>query len=207
MQNKNTMWKDTLNLFLIILVAGGLLGFVYEVTKEPIAQAKYNKKQEAYKAVYADAALFEGNEALTAAVAAAEDTLLQAGITGVYISEALEAKDSSGEVIGYVMNFGSNAGYGGAIDLSCGVAKDGTVTGLSVLSMSETAGLGAKCTEDAFLSQFAGIKAETIVHTKTGKTAENEIDAISGATVTTTAVTNAVNGALAFLRANGGLSK
>lgn len=207
MQNKNTMWKDTLSLFVITLVAGCLLGLVYQVTKEPIALAKYNKKQEAYKAVYADAASFEENSDLTSAVASAEETLANAGITGVYISEALEAKDASGETIGYVMNFGSNEGYGGAIDLSCGIAKDGTLTGLSVLSMSETAGLGAKCTEEAFQAQFAGIKADSIAYTKTGKSADNEIDAISGATITTTAVTKAVNGALAFIHANGELSE
>lgn len=203
MQNKNTMWKDTLNLFLITLAAGCLLGLVYQVTKEPIALAKYNKKQAAYKAVYSEAASFEESDYLTGAVEEAESMLTEAGITGVYISEVLEAKDAAGETIGYVMNFGSNEGYGGTIDLSCGVAKDGTITGLSVLSMSETAGLGAKCTEEGFQAQFAGIQAESVVFTKTGKSADNEIDAIGGATITTTAVTKAVNGALAFIQTYG----
>lgn len=204
---KDSMWKDTLSLFLITLVAGCLLGLVYQVTKDPIAQAKYNKKQEAYKAVYSEAASFEENADLSAAVKNSEEALAEAGISGVYVAEALEAKDASGETIGYVMNFGSNEGYGGTIDLSCGIAKDGTITGLSVLSMSETAGLGAKCTEAAFQEQFAGIRAESIAFTKTGKSAENEIDAIGGATITTTAVTKAVNGALAFIHANGEISE
>lgn len=205
--NKNTMWKDTFNLFLITLVAGCLLGLVYEVTKEPIALAKYNKKQEAYSAVYSDAVSFEENADLAAAVETSESFFADAGITGVYMAEALEAKDGSGETIGYVMNFGSNEGYGGTIDLSCGVAKDGTLTGVSVLTMSETAGLGAKCTDKEFQEQFTGIKAEEIVYTKTGKSADNEIDAISGATITTTAVTKAVNGAVAFIRSNGEISE
>lgn len=204
---KNTMIKDTLSLFVITLIAGALLGFVYDLTREPIRAAENAKKQEAYGNVFTGVASFEENEELTAAIENLEDVLAAEGITSVYISEVLEAKDASGATMGYVMNFGSNAGYGGAIDMSLGVTTDSTLTGVSVLSMSETVGLGSKCTEPDFLNQFTGIKADSVAYSKTGKAADNEIDAIGGATITTKAVTSAVNGALAFLRANGAISQ
>ena len=101
--------------------------------------------------------------------------------------------------IGYVASFTAKEGYGGDISLSMGVAADGTITGLEVLSASETAGLGANCTTDAFKSQFAGINSERVEYTKMGKSADNEIDALSGATITTKAITKAVNSLLLFL--------
>ena len=76
--------------------------------------------------------------------------------------------------------------------MAVGVATDGSLTGISVISQSETAGLGAKCAAADFADQFRGIK--------TGKSAPNEIDALSGATITTRAVTAAVNTGLAYAR-------
>lgn len=192
-KKKDTMWMDALKLFAITLIAGGLLGLVYQVTEEPIKKANEKAKQEAYQAVFEEAASFEANEALS----------LPEAESGVFISEVLEAKDDAANTIGYVMSFGSKEGYGGEVDLSMGVDSSGTITGLEVLSMSETAGLGANCTTDTFKSQFKGIQAGEIAYTKTGKSADNEIDALSGATITTKAVTNAVNNALAYIYANG----
>ena len=67
---------------------------------------------------------------------------------------------------------------------------------MKVTQMSETSGLGAKCLDEEFRSQFKGIKADSIRFVKDGKKAPDEIDAISSATVTTTAITDAVNGGL-----------
>ena len=81
-----------------------------------------------------------------------------------------------------------------------GVAADGTMQGISFLSISETAGLGMRANTDDFKSQFAGKNVESIAYSKTGATADNEIDALSGATVTTNAVTNGVNAGLCAFR-------
>lgn len=197
---KNTIIKDAISLTIITLVAGALLGLVYDVTKAPIAQAEYEKKQKAYQAVFTEAVAFESNEELQAAATSQE--VFAEGVTGVYISEILEAKNDAGEVLGYVMSFASKEGYGGEITISMGVDLSGTITGLQVLSASETAGLGAKCKEDEFTSQFTGIQDSSVTYTKTGKVNPNEIDAIGGATITTKAVTNAVNNALAFVYNN-----
>lgn len=199
----NNLVKDAIALFAITLIAGLLLGMVYEVTKSPIAKAEYDAKQEAYKKVFPSADTFEEDDSLDKLSKSKENFTDDPSITGVFIDEVLIAKDKNKNPIGYVMSIGSKEGYGGEIKLSVGVDKTGTVTGMEVLSMSETAGLGANCTTDKFKSQFRGIKNSKIVYTKEGKSKDNEIDALSGATITTKAVTKAVNNALAFVYSNG----
>lgn len=187
--------KDAIVLFVITLVAGWLLGAVYEVTKAPIATAEFDKKQEAYKKVFPEANGFAGDADL--------DKLAKEKAGTNFVEEVEIAMDKDNNEIGYAMTIGSKEGYGGEIKLSLGVDKTGTITGMEVLSMSETAGLGANCTTEEFKSQFSGIKAEQIAYTKSGKSKDNEIDALGGATITTNAVTNAVNNALSFIHENG----
>ena len=101
-------------------------------------------------------------------------------------------------MIGYVFSATSPSGYGGDVKVAIGVsAKTNKLTGFTVLSHSETAGLGAKATEDDFKSQFIGKSANGINYTKNGASSDNEIDALSGATITSNAVCEAVDSALA----------
>lgn len=93
-------------------------------------------------------------------------------------------------IIGYCVQVTTN-GFGGAIDMMVGVDSSGAVTGVEILSMSETAGLGARADEPEFREQFLG-RAGTI-QVKTG---DNAIVPISGATITSKAVTEGVNAAL-----------
>lgn len=199
-KNKSTLIKDALILFVITLIAGLGLGLVNEVTKDPIADANAEAKQEAYQSVFADAAEFVEDKSITEKVESSEDFLSENDLSGAEITEALIANDESGTPIGYVISFTAKEGYGGDITLSMGMLNDGTITGLEVLSASETAGLGAKCTEAEFKDQFQGINADNVEYTKDGATADNQIDAISGATITTKAVTKGVNAAIAFLK-------
>ena len=76
-----------------------------------------------------------------------------------------------------------------------GVTKDGTLNGYSITDISETAGLGMKAKEDAFMSQFTGIPAQML---KSAKTADTEIEAIRGATITSKAVTYGIDAGLAY---------
>lgn len=195
---KNSFLKNCLALLLITLVAGFALATVNEVTKEPIAAAEEKAKFEAYETVYPDVefAAIDDTEALLQQSVTSVET---AGLTGCTVDDVLAAKDSEGNVVGYVMSATSPSGYGGNIKVALGISnEDNSITGFSVLSNSETAGLGAKCTEDEFQSQFAGKSASGINYTKSGATTDTEIDAISGATITSSAVTDAVNSALAF---------
>lgn len=187
--------KNTISLMLITLIAGLLLGAVYEITKEPIRKENQKAKEEAYKAVFADADAFEDVKIDEDKVAKALD---EKGLDAT-INEAMKVLDKSGQQIGYVLTVTDHEGYGGDIQFAMGVQSDGTLNGISFLSISETAGLGMKAKEDAFRKQFEGKKTDRIVYTKNGAKADNEIDALSGATITTNAVTNGVNAGLYFI--------
>ena len=93
----------------------------------------------------------------------------------------------------------THEGYGGDIQFTVGVRNDGTLNGISLLSISETAGLGMQA-GDILVPQLADKNAYPYVYTKTGSTADNEIDAISGATITTNAVTNGVNAGVYYFQ-------
>ena len=175
--------KDTLALVVIALVAVLCLAVVYALTKQPIAAAEQNEKIAAYQEVCSGAETFEDFEVKTTVSADGN----------VKINEVKLAKNADGDNVGYVLLITTNQGYGGDITLSMGVLADGSIAGVKVISMSETPGLGAKCTEEGWTSQFKGINAEKVESTKDGKVKDNEIDAISGATYTTEAVTGAVN--------------
>ena len=191
----NKIVKNTLILTAITVVAGLLLGVVYGVTKDPIAKAQEEAKQEAFRSVLSDAETFESDTEFDADAASA--LLKENGYTSDDISEVAEGKDSSGETVGYVVNVTSHEGYGGDIDISVGIREDGTVTGIEMLSISETAGLGMRAKEPSFYNQFAGQQAEKFYVSKDGGDGQ-PIDALSGATITSRAVTGAVNTALGY---------
>ena len=188
--------KNTLILTAITLVAGILLGLVYEITKEPIALAKEAAKKEAYQQVMADADAFEGLELVEDAIKQVEETVES---SGCIINELVEAK-ANGETVGYVVTTTTSEGYGGEIQISVGILTDGTVNGVAILSIGETAGLGMKATEEEFYGQYAGKNVELFSVTKTGASADHEIDALSGATITSNAMTKAVNSAVVYYK-------
>lgn len=190
--------KDTLILTIITVVAGFCLGYVYDITKEPIAKTQELAKQNAYKAVFAEADSFAEDEA--SHVANADVILEGGGFTGVTIDEAMAAVDASGNTIGYVVTVTDSEGYGGDIKIAMGIKSDGTLNGIEILSISETAGLGMKANTDEFKGQFSNKQVEQFTYTKTGAQNDYEIDALSGATITTKAVLNAVNGGLLYIR-------
>lgn len=195
---KNKIVKDTLALTVITLVSGLLLGLVNDITADPIASQQAKEKEEAYKAVFADAASFE-------TVTSGEDTDLESyldenGFKAQNIDEVMLAKDDQGNELGYAFTVTTSEGYGGDIQFAMGVQDDGTLNGISILSISETAGLGMRATTDDFKNQFKDKNVEKFTYTKTGATSDDEIDALSGATITTNAMTNGVNAGLATFR-------
>lgn len=200
---KTTIVKDTIAITLITLVAGLALGVVQDITAEPIAKQEALAKEKAYKAVFADADSFE--PVLTGEDAALESYLDENGYPAQDINEVMLAKDAGGEDLGYAFTVTTSEGYGGDIKFAMGVKEDGTLNGISILSIGETAGLGMRANTDAFKDQFKDRNVEKFVYTKAGASAENEIDALSGATITTNAMTNGVNAGLcAFQFEKGG---
>ena len=189
------MIKNTAILLVITVVAGLVLGLVYQVTKDPIAVQEAKKKKEACQEVFQDAAAFETME--PGSINA--DEWAAAGYAQESIDEVMGAMDASGSLLGYVITVTTREGYGGDIQFSIGVRLDGTVGGMSILSISETAGLGMRA-DEVLKPQFAGKQVEKFEYTKSGAVSEQQIDAISGATITTNAVTNGVNAGLYYFR-------
>jgi electron transport complex, RnfABCDGE type, G subunit len=194
--------RDALILTAITLIAGLLLGFVHEITLEPIAKANYDIQQNAYKEVFADADSFVDVEGFDAAAATES---ISADFPDDEIGGLVEALDASGNSLGYIITATSHAGYGGGITLSVGIQNDGTINGYSITDISETAGLGMKAREEKFSSQFAGINESYLEVTKSTPASSAEIEAISGATITSRAVTYAVDAAISYF--NGELSE
>lgn len=197
---KNKIIKDALALTLITLVAGVALGGVYEITKDPIAKQEAQVKAEAYEQVFTDAAAFEAVEMDDTLTKTIRDQLDQEGYKAQSIEEVMRAEDQSGETLGYAFTVVTSEGYGGDIQFSMGVQNDGTLNGISILSIGETAGLGMNADTPAFKDQFVGKQVEKLQYTKNGATQDDEINAISGATVTTNAMTNGVNAGLCAFR-------
>lgn len=197
---KNKIIKDALALTLITLVAGVALGGVYEITKDPIARQEAQAKAEAYEQVFTDAAAFEEVELDDTLTKTIRDQLDQEGYKAQSIEEVMRAEDQSGETLGYAFAVVTSEGYGGDIRFSMGVQNDGTLNGISILSIGETAGLGMNADTPAFKDQFVGKQVEKLQYTKNGATQDDEINAISGATVTTNAMTNGVNAGLCAFR-------
>ena len=188
----NKILKNTLILTAITLVAGLGLGLVHEITLNPIAQAQEKAKKEAWQAVFPDAKLDEFKET-DVDQKAAKQAISDLGVNAT-IDEVCTVGDT-----GYVITTTDKDGYGGDIQVSVGIQSDGTVTGVSFLSISETAGLGMKAKEPTFKDQFNGMKAQKLEVTKTDATADNQVQAISGATYTSKAVTGATNAAIYFV--------
>lgn len=200
-----TMLREAAVLLAITVVSGLILGVAYEITRTPIAEAEEAAARAAYQEVFPEAADFE---ALAAVPMEGDDSWQEKGYGGVTVEEVFRALDKGGQLLGYVLTVTSHEGYGGDITFSMGIQCDGTLNGISLLDISETAGLGMKA-EEVLKPQFAGKNAAEFVYTKTGAAAENQIDAISGATITTNAVTTAVNGGLYYFQTQlgGGLNE
>lgn len=191
------MLKNAAILFAITLIAGFILGFVYQNTKELIAQREAQDKKEACMEVFQKATNFEILE--NSFPQDIREDFNENGFENETIEEVAKAVDGEGNTLGYVFTITTSQGYGGDIRFTLGIQNDGTVNGISLLAINETAGLGMLA-EDVLKPQFTNKNAASFEYTKTGATADNQIDAISGATITTHAVTTGVNAGLYYFQ-------
>ena len=181
--------KEAMILTAFTLVLGLILGVVNEITKGPIAKVNYEAEQESYRNVFKDADSFEEYKDFDAKKA--EDIIAKSDYANDEILSVNTALDKSGEVLGYVISVTSHEGSQSDITLSVGIRNDGTLNGYSITSISETPGLGMLVQEKAFYSQFEN---------KSESSADNEIEAVTGATISSRAVTNAVNASLVYFQ-------
>lgn len=178
--DKKANWRVVFVLACITLFSGLILGYFYQLTKEPIAMQKEKQEQAAYLEVCPDADSFKELPF---------DEMKTNEYTVHKVLSALKGEQNIGKIVSVT----SHEGYGGDITMVVGVDETGVVSGISFLSINETAGLGMNATKDSFKNQFKNKKATKFTVVKGSANAENEISAISGATVTSNAVTKAVN--------------
>lgn len=207
-KSKNTLVHDTICLFLITLISGVLLGAIYQITKKPIEDQDEKTKQEAYAAVYSGAE-FVADDDLNAKLEEFQQKLTAGDITtesgtdlsDVEISEVMKAT-VDGQDAGYVVTC-SGKGYGGAVKVALGVDADGVIKGIQIMDCSnETPGLGQNSSNEEWNSQYVGMSTSqdiAVVKDGTGSTENGTINSISGATITSSAVTRAVDGSLLFI--------
>lgn len=189
-----SMIKDTLILLIITVISGGILGLVYQVTKEPIAIAQEKKTQEAYKAAFPEAEFFEEDGDFSESEA---EKVIKENYPDTVIETSMYALDADKNVLGYVIKVLSTEGYSGNIRFLVGFKLDGTINAVALLEIKESAGLGMNA-EAVLIPQYKGKPITIFEVTKTGATKENQVDAISGATITTDAINNGVNAAASY---------
>ena len=197
--------KNTLILFAITLVAGLGLGFVYNVTSDARAEQEEKTKLSAYESVMHGMDGFENvkidNECAKYIENRMKENEKADNISTIKafngtVDEVVLAKDKDGKNLGYIVTVTDKEAYDGSLQMTVGIKEDGTVMGISFLSLSETPGLGMKGDEDSFKSQFQNKKVDYFIYEKSGAEGDNEINAISSATITTNAVTHGVNAAI-----------
>lgn len=169
-------------LFLLTAICVSILGAVNQIT-EPIIKLNEIKTEEtAMKALITDAESFVTIE----------------DVQDESIKKLCVAKVGE-DTVGYVLRMEPN-GYGGAIKMLIGIGIQGEVKGISILEHSETPGFGANATKDSFKNQFND--KSTPLKVSKSAPGEDEIQAITGATITSVAVTNAVNAASEYVAAH-----
>ena len=179
--------KPVIALTIIAALAGLALSGVFSMTKETIESQELAKERAAYTAVCPDAVSFDDAEGAKEAIAATEGE-------GTRVNEAYVAKDADGNVVGYALNV-TGKGFGGDVTMALGLSKDGAITGISFTELNETAGLGMRADEPAFKDQFIG-KSGELTLVKGDASGDQEVSAITGASVTSGAVISAVNAGL-----------
>ena len=185
---KDTLLNMFVALFVICIVAGGVLGIVFNATKDPIAAAENAKRTAAIKNV-----LPEFKTLKTVNVKSAmEDAEIPFHL----------AYDADNNFIGAAVETFTNKGFSGNISLMVGILADGTVKNISVLQHAETPGLGSKMEEETFKGQFNDKNADSFNFSV--KKDGGDVDAITAATISSRAFCDAVNRALSTFENNKG---
>lgn len=182
--------KAAATLAIITLIAGIALAVVNFVTAPIIEQQKLAANAASYVEVMPSAETVGYEDAINAAVEASAEAYGKSTI-----NEAVAGYDASGAVAGYAVSVTNGEGFDGNIVFTVGFDVNGNMTGLSFTEINETAGMGMRADEPEFKDQFNGIPAETI-------TLNEQVDQVSGASITSKAVINGVNAAIDFYNSN-----
>lgn len=171
--------KLGVTLFVICAVAALVLGITNNITSPVIEERNIQASNKSRQIVLSDAEEFKQLEGMNSDIV-------------VEVYEGLKG----GDVIGYTIKT-SPKGYGGAVEVMVGISTDGKITGVDIGNHSETPGLGSKASDPAFKDQYLDKNvANSLLVVKGSVNNDNEISAISGATITSNGVTSGVNAAM-----------
>ena len=196
---KKAIPKPVFILLAITVIAGLALSAVYGMTKDTIAANQASANKAALMEVLPEASDFTVDDDLQAKIAAQGDTY-GPDFGGAKIESAAVGVDGSGNAVGYAVTVFNSDSYDGGLTLVVGIRADGTVNSISFTELHDTAGMGMKCGDPEFKDQFNNVKVEKFTLNKAGGSTEDDvIDSVSGASMTSGAVVNAVNAALDFV--------
>ena len=160
-------------------------------------EERANELQEGFRKSFPEADSFEVMD--FELIQDCNKELASSAFGDVGVDAAAAAKDRDGALRGWVVNAHSKDSYMGNVAVSVAFESGGTIRGLEFLVLEDTPGLGMRASEDVFKEQFEGKGGEALTVTDSGNPGDSQIDAISGATITSNAVTNAVNGAIYYV--------
>lgn len=177
--------KNALILFAITLIGTVMLAVAYQVTAEPIRIQQIKQTAEANLTVMPNVE-FEALEDL--------DFTEYTKIDSVFAAK----KDS--EIVGYTFKLKTDEGYNAGLEAIVGISLEGKITGIDIVKSSETPGLGAKADDPEFKNQFIDKQLTELITVKGEASNENEISSIGGATITSRAISDAVNEAINYYK-------
>ena len=167
-------------LCVICLITTGLLSLTYELTREQRAKQEEAAANANRLALFPEAAGFLSFD------------LPEPGNIVGGLKEIMQVQSSDGKSLGYLV-VGERRGYGGQVPVMIAISNEGIISGVRVLSNEETPGLGKKVEGSAFLQQFFLKPADRKFALSAQSGQDQQVDAISGATISSRAVTEAVN--------------
>lgn len=181
--------KKTMKLGLILLaftaIAAGILGALNLTTRDIIAEVQIQENNQARQEVLAEGSDFEELEA---------SKLEEVKKDAPLVEEIYQAVNGE-EIIGYTIKT-VISGYSGPIVVMTGIDMEGRVAGMKVVSNTETPGLGANASNDEFQDQFKEKSAESDIELVKNNATEEQVEALTGATITSDAITDSVNEAI-----------
>lgn len=179
----NETVKLGLILLIITAVAAAVLGFSNSITADKIAELEKETNNKAMQEVLRDAEEFKLLD---------ESKLEEVQAVSSNIIEVNEGYDANSNLVGYTIK-AYTTGYGGRIEFMLGISAEGQITGIKIISHSETPGLGANAEKSYFTDSFKGKSASQELTSAKKPAAENEVQAITSATKTTNGIVNGVN--------------
>jgi len=185
-----------IRLLIITAIAALILGWAHKITLEPIKQQNIKTNNEAMKEVLPSAESFQKIASKTPEAGEKLELELKADSAVSEVNKALKGTD----ITGYTIKVAPK-GYAGLIEMVVGISSEGKIQGIKILNHSETPGLGANAPNPEFSGQYKGKSIEKPLEVvKTAPSGDNQIQALTGATISSKAVTKGVNDAVDFFK-------